>query len=178
MGYEIAGGWGARIAQAEVEPERDTIVFVGDGSYLMMNSDLYSSVLTQKKLIVLVLDNGGFAVINKLQNNTGQESFNNLIKDCPTVPEPFAVDFEAHARSMGCDAVTVSNPAELGEAFTRAKASDKTSVIVMQVDPYEGWTTEGHAWWEVGTAQVSESESVREKHAEIEATRARQRQGV
>lgn len=178
MGYEIAGGWGARIAQSEVEPERDTIVFVGDGSYLLMNSDLYSSVLTQKKLIVLVLDNGGFAVINKLQNNTGQESFNNLIKDCPTVPEPFAVDFEAHARSMGCDAVTVSNPAELGEAFTRAKASDKTSVIVMQVDPYEGWTTQGHAWWEVGTAQVSDSESVREKHAEIEATRARQRQGV
>ncbi|WP_284261587.1 3D-(3,5/4)-trihydroxycyclohexane-1,2-dione acylhydrolase (decyclizing) [Roseicyclus amphidinii] len=178
MGYEIAGGWGARIAQSEVEPERDTIVFVGDGSYLLMNSDLYSSVLTRKKLIVLVLDNGGFAVINKLQNNTGQESFNNLIKDCPTVPEPFAVDFEAHARSMGCDAVTVSNPAELGEAFARAKASDKTSVIVMQVDPYEGWTTQGHAWWEVGTAQVSDSESVNEKHAEIEATRARQRQGV
>jgi 3D-(3,5/4)-trihydroxycyclohexane-1,2-dione acylhydrolase (decyclizing) len=178
MGYEIAGGWGARIAQSEVEPDKDTIVFVGDGSYLLMNSDLYSSVLTRKKLIVLVLDNGGFAVINKLQNNTGQESFNNLIKDCPTVPEPFAVDFEAHARSMGCDAVTVSNPAELGEAFTRAKASDKTSVIVMQVDPYEGWTTQGHAWWEVGTAQVSDSESVNEKHAEIEATRARQRQGV
>ncbi|MCU4654369.1 3D-(3,5/4)-trihydroxycyclohexane-1,2-dione acylhydrolase (decyclizing) [Roseibacterium sp. SDUM158016] len=178
MGYEIAGGWGARIAQSESEPDKDTIVFVGDGSYLMMNSDLYSSVLTRKKLIVLVLDNGGFAVINKLQNNTGQESFNNLIKDCPTVPEPFAVDFEAHARSMGCDAVTVANPAELGEAFKRAKAADKTTVIVMQVDPYEGWTTQGHAWWEVGTAQVSDSAGVREKHAEIEATRARQRQGV
>ncbi len=79
MGYEIAGGWGARIAQSEVEPAADTIVFVGDGSYLLMNSDIYSSVLTQKKLIVLVLDNGGFAVINKLQNNTGNESFNNLL---------------------------------------------------------------------------------------------------
>ncbi len=178
MGYEIAGGWGARIAQAEVEPQKDTIVFVGDGSYLMLNSDLYSSVLTHKKLIVLVLDNGGFAVINKLQNNTGQDSFNNLIKDCPTVPEPFAVDFEGHARSMGCNAMTVLNPAELAEAFTRAKAADKTTVIVMQVDPYEGWTTQGHSWWEVGTAQVSESASVREKHAEIEATRTRQRQGV
>jgi 3D-(3,5/4)-trihydroxycyclohexane-1,2-dione acylhydrolase (decyclizing) len=178
MGYEIAGGWGARIAQAEAEPERDTIVFVGDGSYLLMNSDIYSSVLTQKKLIVLVLDNGGFAVINKLQNNTGNESFNNLIADCPTVPEPFAVDFEAHARSMGADAVTVANPAELGEAFKAAKASAKTTVIVMQVDPYEGWTTQGHAWWEVGTPEVSESESVREKHAEQEASRIRQRQGV
>jgi 3D-(3,5/4)-trihydroxycyclohexane-1,2-dione acylhydrolase (decyclizing) len=138
-----------------------------------MNSDIYSSVLTQKKLIVLVLDNGGFAVINKLQNNTGNESFNNLIADCPTVPEPFAVDFEAHARSMGADAVTVANPAELGEAFKRAKASDKTSVIVMQVDPYEGWTTEGHTWWEVGTAQVSDNPNVREKHAEM-GSRTRQ----
>jgi 3D-(3,5/4)-trihydroxycyclohexane-1,2-dione acylhydrolase (decyclizing) len=89
MGYEIAGGWGARIAQSENEPDSETIVFVGDGSYLLMNSDIYSSVLTAKKLIVLVLDNGGFAVINKLQNNMGQESFNNLIADCPTVPEPF-----------------------------------------------------------------------------------------
>ena len=96
MGYEIAGGWGARIAQSEVEPEQDTIVFTGDGSYMLMNSDIYSSVLTGKKLIVLVLDNGGFAVINKLQNNTGNESFNNLIADCPTVAEPFSVDFVAH----------------------------------------------------------------------------------
>ncbi|MBR2574714.1 MAG: 3D-(3,5/4)-trihydroxycyclohexane-1,2-dione acylhydrolase (decyclizing) [Loktanella sp.] len=178
MGYEIAGGWGARIAQAEQEPDKDTIVLVGDGSYLLMNSDIYSSVLTQKKLIVLVLDNGGFAVINKLQNNTGQDSFNNLIADCPTIPDPFVVDFEAHARAMGADAVTVANPAALGEAFLRAKASDKTCVIVMQVDPYEGWTTQGHAWWEVGTPQVSETASVRAKHAETEAGRDRQRQGV
>jgi 3D-(3,5/4)-trihydroxycyclohexane-1,2-dione acylhydrolase (decyclizing) len=178
MGYEIAGGWGARIAQSEAEPDRDTIVFVGDGSYLLMNSDIYSSVLTRKKLIVLVLDNGGFAVIDKLQNNTGNASFNNLIKDCPTVSDPFAVNFEDHARSMGAEAVTVANPAELGEAFRRAKAADRTTVIVMQVDPHEGWTTQGHAWWEVGTPQVSQSAGVREKHAEIEAGRARQRQGV
>jgi 3D-(3,5/4)-trihydroxycyclohexane-1,2-dione acylhydrolase (decyclizing) len=178
MGYEIAGGWGARIAQAEAEQDRDTIVLVGDGSYLLMNSDIYSSVLTAKKLIVLVLDNGGFAVINKLQNNTGQESFNNLIADCPTVPDPFTVDFEAHARAMGANAETVANPAALAEAFQRAKAATKTSVIVMQVDPYDGWTTQGHAWWEIGTAEVSETASVRDKHAEVEAGRLAQRQGV
>ncbi|MCU0827784.1 MAG: 3D-(3,5/4)-trihydroxycyclohexane-1,2-dione acylhydrolase (decyclizing) [Tabrizicola sp.] len=178
MGYEIAGGWGARIAQTEHESDQDTIVFVGDGSYLLMNSDIYSSVLTGKKLIVLVLDNGGFAVINKLQNNTGQASFNNLIKDCPTVETPFAVDFEAHARAMGAMAETVANPGELAEAFRRAKASDRTHVIVMQVDPYEGWTTQGHAWWEIGTAEVSGSEGVRAKHAEVEAGRAGQRAGV
>ncbi|MEM9975323.1 MAG: 3D-(3,5/4)-trihydroxycyclohexane-1,2-dione acylhydrolase (decyclizing) [Pseudomonadota bacterium] len=178
MGYEIAGGWGARIAQAEQEPAADTIVFVGDGSYLLMNSDIYSSVLTGKKLIILVLDNGGFAVINKLQNNTGNESFNNLIADCPTVPEAFGVDFAAHAAAMGAHAEEAANPTELGEAFTRAKARDRTSVIVMKVDAYDGWTTEGHAWWEVGTPEVSESEAVRAAHLEVESARTRQRKGV
>ena len=178
MGYEIAGGWGARIAQSEKEPQQDTIVFCGDGSYLLMNSDIYSSVLTHKKLIVLVLDNGGFAVINKLQNNTGNESFNNLIADAPTVPDAFAVDFAAHAASMGAHAVHVDTPDQLAEAFKAAKAADRTSVIVMNVDAYEGWTTEGHTWWEVGTPEVSQSERVREKHAEWESSRAKQRRGV
>lgn len=178
MGYEIAGGWGARIAQSEKEADRETIVFTGDGSYLLMNSDVYSSVLSGRKLIILVLDNGGFAVINKLQNNTGNESFNNLIADCPTVAEPFAVDFEAHARSMGANAETVANAEQLGEAFKRARNADKTSVIVMQVDAYEGWTTEGHAWWEVGTPEVSSSEKVLAAHRDIESGRAQQRRGV
>lgn len=178
MGYEIAGGWGARIAQTEAEADCDTIVFVGDGSYLLMNSDIYSSVLTSKKLIVLVLDNGGFGVINKLQNNTGQESFNNLFSDCPTVPNPFVVNFEAHARAMGANAETVANPAELSEAFRRAKAAAKTSVIVMKVDPYEGWTDQGHAWWEIGTAQVSDNAGVLAKHFEMEAGRVDQRRGL
>ncbi len=178
MGYEIAGAWGARIAQTEAEPDRDTIVFVGDGSYLLMNSDIYSSVLTGKKLIVLVLDNGGFAVINKLQNNTGNESFNNLIADCPTVTTPFAVDFAAHAASMGAISETVAAPADLAAAFARAKAADRTYVICMSVDAYDGWTTQGHTWWEVGTPEVSNSASVRQKHAEVEAGRAKQRLGV
>ena len=178
MGYEISGAWGARIAQEQREPERDTIVFIGDGSYMMMNSDLYSAALSRKKLIVLVLDNGGFAVINKLQNNTGNESFNNLLADCPTIPEPFAVDFEAHARSQGAEAVTVENPVELAEAFERAKAATRSQVIVMKVDPYEGWTTQGHAWWEVGTPEVTTSDRVRAAHEDQEQGRARQRRGV
>ena len=177
MGYEIAGGWGARIAQSETEPDSDTIVFTGDGSYLLMNSDIYSSVLTRKKMIVLVLDNGGFAVINKLQNNTGNESFNNLIADAPTVPEAFAVDFEAHARAMGAEAETVEMSG-LGEAFKRAKASDKTYVICAKVDPYEGWTTEGHTWWEVGTPHVTDNPKVEAAHKDWESTRDRQRKGV
>lgn len=178
MGYEIAGGWGARIAQAENEQDKDTIVFCGDGSYLLMNSDIYSSVLTRKKLIICVLDNGGFAVINKLQNNTGNESFNNLISDAPTVPDPFEIDFEAHARAMGANAETVSNAVEFGEAFNRAKASDKTSVIVMSVDPYDGWTAEGHTWWEVGTPHVTDNPKVKAAHEDWESSRSKQRKGV
>lgn len=178
MGYEIAGGWGARIAQAEDEPDQDTIVFVGDGSYLLMNSDIYSSVLTGKKLIILTLDNGGFAVINKLQNNTGNESFNCLFADTPTVTTPHDVDFAAHAASMGAIAEKVDNPTELGEAFKRAKAADRTTVIVMNVDAYEGWTKEGHTWWEVGTPHITTSDKVRAAHEDIEAARARQRRGV
>ena len=178
MGYEIAGGWGARIAQSEKEPDNDIIVFTGDGSYLLMNSDLYSSVLTQKKMIVMVLDNGGFAVINKLQNNTGNESFNNLIADTPTATNQTRVDFEAHAKSLGALAETVEHPTDLADAFARAKAAAQTYVIVMKVDPYEGWTTQGHTWWEVGTPHISESDSVTKAHKEWEATRERQRKGV
>ncbi|MGC1496017.1 MAG: 3D-(3,5/4)-trihydroxycyclohexane-1,2-dione acylhydrolase (decyclizing) [Sulfitobacter sp.] len=178
MGYEISGAWGARIAQVEREPERDTIVFIGDGSYMMLNSDIYSSVLSQKKLIILVLDNGGFAVINKLQNNTGNDSFNNLIADCPTIPEPFSVDFEAHARAQGAIAETVATPAELAEAFKRAKEADKTAVICMKVDAYEGWTTEGHTWWECGTPEVSQNAKVRAAHDDWESSRPKQRKGV
>ncbi|MEO0485329.1 MAG: 3D-(3,5/4)-trihydroxycyclohexane-1,2-dione acylhydrolase (decyclizing) [Pseudomonadota bacterium] len=178
MGYEIAGAWGARIAQAEREPDRDTISFCGDGSYLLMNSDIYSSVLTEKKLIILVLDNGGFAVINKLQNNVGQDSFNNLIADTPTATHQAGVDFEAHARAMGAIAETVEHASDLGAAFQRAQEAERTYVIVMKVDAYEGWTTEGHTWWEVGTPHITDKPSVREKHLEVEATRTRQRKGV
>ena len=142
-----------------------------------MNSDIYSSVLTRNKLIILVLDNGGFAVINKLQNNTGHESFNNLIADTPTVADPFAVDFEAHARAMGAQAETVEM-AGLGDAFKRAKASDTTYVICAKVDAYEGWTNEGHTWWETGTPHVSDNARVTAAHRDVESNRARQRKGV
>jgi len=178
MGYEIAGGWGARIAQSEKESENDTIVFTGDGSYLLMNSDIYSSVLTQKKMIILVLDNGGFAVINKLQNNTGNESFNNLIADTPTAVNQVRVDFEAHAKSLGALSETVQSPSGLADAFLRAKSANETYVIVMKVDPYDGWTTEGHTWWEVGTPHISDNDKITKAHKEWESSRVRQRKGI
>ena len=178
MGYEIAGGWGARLAQAETEPDSDTIVFVGDGSYLMLNSDIYSSVLSGKKLIVIVCDNGGFAVINKLQNNTGNVSFNNLIGDCRIEGDPFSVDFEAHARAMGASTETVEDIAAFGEAFARAKDSKRTYVIVMRVDAFEGWTQEGHTWWEVGLPEVSRRAEIDDARDATSENRKRQRKGV
>ncbi|MEM8871190.1 MAG: 3D-(3,5/4)-trihydroxycyclohexane-1,2-dione acylhydrolase (decyclizing) [Pseudomonadota bacterium] len=178
MGYEIAGGWGARIAQSEVEPDSDTIVFVGDGSYLLLNSDIYSSVLTDKKLIILLCDNGGFAVINKLQNNTGNASFNNLIADTPSATRQVGVDFAAHAQALGAEAERIATMAEFDAAFARAKASDRTYVIEIKVDAYDGWTNEGHAWWEVGTPEVSTRTEVRSAHKDWESGRDRQRPGI
>jgi 3D-(3,5/4)-trihydroxycyclohexane-1,2-dione acylhydrolase (decyclizing) len=178
MGYEIAGGWGAKIAQAETNPTGETVVFVGDGSYLLMNSDLYSSVLSRHKLIVCVLDNGGFAVINKLQKNTGNASFNTLFADCPTIPDPVPVDFAAHARAMGCIAEDVTTLDDFAQAFTRARTADRTSVIVMKVDPHDGWTEQGHSWWEVGLAETSPRAEIAKAREGQAKGRARQRQGV
>ena len=174
MGYEISGAWGAKMAM----PDREVIVFVGDGSYLMMNSDLYSSVLSGHKLIVIVCDNGGFAVINRLQVNQGGEPFNNLLENCRVervegeVPR---VDFAAHAAAMGCESETVSTIAELEAALERARAADKTYVIAMRTDAHE-WT-EGGSWWEVGVPEVSSSQSVLDARAEVDAGKADQRVG-
>lgn len=176
MGYEIGGGWGARIAQMECG-EGDTIVFVGDGSYLLLNSDIYSSVLSGRKLIVILCDNGGFAVIDKLQRSTGNLPFNNQIADCNLQVPAFAVDFAAHARSMGAFAESVTAMAEFEEAFGRAKSSDRTYVIEIKVDP-RGWTEEGHAWWEVGTPRVSKRPEVLAAAAIMDQGRSRQRRGI
>jgi 3D-(3,5/4)-trihydroxycyclohexane-1,2-dione acylhydrolase (decyclizing) len=171
MGYEIAGGWGAKMA----DPSRDVVVFVGDGSYLMMNSDIYSSVLTGHKLIVVVCDNGGFAVIDRLQTFKGTPSFNNLIKDCRIVNE-VAVDFAKHAEAMGAMAESVSSIAELEEAFRRAKQADRTYVIAIRTHPSQ-WTP-GDAWWDVGVPEVSARDSVRKARGDHDEGKRKQRIGV
>ncbi len=171
MGYEIAGGWGAKIA----DPDREVIVFCGDGSYLMMNSDVYSSVLTGHKLILVVCDNGGFAVINRLQNFKGSVSFNNLIKDC-RIENEVAVDFVAHAKAMGAEGEKVTSIGELEAAFQRAKAADRTYVIAINTHPHE-WTP-GDAWWDVAVPEMSKRKDVRDAHAEHNKGRANQRIGV
>ncbi len=171
MGYEIAGGWGAKMAR----PDTDVIVWTGDGSYLMMNSDVYSTVFTGHKVILMVMDNGGFAVINRLQVNTGGEEFNNLLNSSKH-EDLFRVDFVKHVEAMGATAERVSSLDDLPDAFARAKASPKTYAIVMDINQYT-WT-EGGAWWEVGVPEVSDREQVRVARAESDAEKKHQRVGV
>ncbi len=171
MGYEIAAGWGHAMANPDVTP----IVMVGDGSYLLMNSDIYSSVLTGHKIIVVVCDNGGFAVINRLQNFKGVPSFNNQIVDCKVI-EPFSVRFADHARSMGAEARHVESLADLPAALDWAQTTDRTTVISIDTDPF-AWVP-GDADWDVGVPEVSERAEVREARAAHDAIRARQRVGV
>lgn len=171
MGYEISAGWGAAMADATRTP----IVMIGDGTYMMMNSDIYASVLSGHKFILIVCDNGGYAVINRLQNAKGGASFNNLLKDC-RVKEAFPVDFVSHARAMGACARHVESLADLGEALEWAKSTDRTTVLSIVSDAFT-WTP-GDAWWDVGVPEVSARESVRAAAAAQQEGRRKQRVGV
>lgn len=171
MGYELSAGWGVAMA----EQDRDVFVMIGDGTYMMMNSDIYSSVLSGHKFILLVCDNGGYAVINRLQNAKGGASFNNLLKDC-RVQEPFHVDFVAHAQSMGALARKVSSLDELEEAIGWAKGNDRTTVISIDTHPFD-WTP-GDAWWDVGVPEVSARDSVNQAREEHVKGRLAQRVGI
>ena len=145
MGYEVAAGWGVKIAR----PQHEAIVLVGDGSYLMQNADLYSSVLSGHRIIVVLCDNGGFAVIDKLQRNVGNDSFNNLLEHCrrPAGEVP-RVDFVQHARAQSASAEKVSTVQDLEQALLRARQSSGSAVIVVDTDPAR-WS-ECDCWWDVG----------------------------
>lgn len=156
MGYEIAGGLGAKMAT----PDRDIVVMVGDGSYLMMNSEIATSVALQKKLVIVVLDNRGFGCINRLQISLGGKGYNNLWQSSygaeSDVPE---IDFARHASALGACAEKVDSLAELDAALQRAAAAPSTAVVVIDTDPTVS-TEAGGAWWDVPVAQVSDSRSV------------------
>ena len=171
MGYEIAGGLGVKMAQ----PERDVFVLVGDGSYLMMNSEIATSVMLGLKLTIVVLDNRGFGCINRLQRATGGESFNNLLRDARHETLP-AIDFAGHARSLGAEAEKVASLADLEAALARVRGHAKTSVVVIDTDPMT-ITDAGGAWWDVAVPEVSSRASVREARARYEDALAAQRIG-
>ena len=165
MGYEIAGALGVKLAQ----PSRDVFVLVGDGSYLMMNSEIATSVMLGLKLTIVVLDNRGFGCINRLQLSTGGAAFNNLLRDAAheTLPQ---IDFEAHARSLGAVSEKVDGLAGLEAALARARQATRTYVVVIDTDPVAS-TDAGGNWWDVAVPEVSERAEVRDARARYEAAR-------
>jgi len=171
MGYEIAGGLGAKMAL----PDREVVVMLGDGSYLMMNSEIATSVMLGLKLVIVLLDNRGFGCINRLQVATGGASFNNLLKDArhETMPE---IDFAAHAASLGAISRKVSSIPELESALEAARGNDRTTVLVIDTDPLLSTGAGGH-WWDVAVPQVSVREEVNAARKEYEARRRLQRVG-
>ncbi len=162
MGYEIAGGLGIKMA----EPDRDVIVMVGDGSYMMMNSELATSVAMDLKITLVITDNRGYGCINRLQMGTGGAEFNNLYAH--TNVHPMAIDFAAHAASMGASARKVSSIAELEEALAAARDATVTTVIVIDTDPYPTPEAGGH-FWDVAVPQVSPRAEVNQARFRYEA---------
>ena len=171
MGYEISGALGIKMAK----PDQDVIVFVGDGSYLLQNSDIYSSVIYEKKLIIVVCDNGGHMVINRLQLAKGGKEYLCNLKAARASNVQF-VDFEAHAKSMGANAETVKTTSELESAFKRAKESDKTYVISMLTHGYE-WL-DGTAFWESPTLETHTNEENKKAYQDFVDGKNKQRKGV
>lgn len=167
MGYEIAGGLGVKMAR----PDADVTVMVGDGSYMMLNSELATSVMLGKKITVVLLDNRGYGCINRLQMATGGANFNNLLKDAYHEELP-DIDFRKHAEAMGAVALKAGSVAELEQALKDTKDNGRTTVIVIDTDPLIT-TDEGGNWWDVAVPEVSPRDSVnRAREAYVKALAA------
>ena len=171
MGYEISGALGIKMAN----PDKEIISFVGDGSYLLQNSDIYTSVITNHKLIIIVCDNGGHAVINRLQLFKGGKEFNCQFSSSK-VENLTDINFAKHAESLGATGEEVSSIADLEKAFERAKKSKKTYVISMKTDAYQ-WL-EGSAYWESPTLELPTTKENKKALEEHRAGKSKQRQGV
>tara|TARA_B100000214_G_scaffold5337_2_gene3989 strand:- start:421 stop:2265 length:1845 start_codon:yes stop_codon:yes gene_type:complete len=171
MSYEISGALGIKMAN----PNKEVITFVGDGSYLLNNSDIYSSVITNNKLIIIVCDNGGHAVINRLQLFKGGKEFNCLFESS-RVNNLVGVNFAKHAESMGAKSEEVTTILELEEAFKRAKKAKGTYVISIKTHSYQ-WL-EGSAYWESPTLELPKTKENKEALKLHLEGKSKQRQGV
>ncbi|MDZ4096138.1 MAG: 3D-(3,5/4)-trihydroxycyclohexane-1,2-dione acylhydrolase (decyclizing) [Paracoccaceae bacterium] len=149
MGYEIAGAMGIKMAR----PDADVICMLGDGSYMMANSELATAVMMGIGFTVVLTDNRGYGCINRLQQATGGAPFNNLLDDSYHV-NPSAIDFAAHAGSMGARVVKAADIAALEVALAGAKGADRPVVIVIDTDPAPS-TEAGGSWWDVAVPEVS-----------------------
>jgi 3D-(3,5/4)-trihydroxycyclohexane-1,2-dione acylhydrolase (decyclizing) len=177
MGYEVVAPWGAAIARAQTHPDGLVTALFGDGSYLMLNSELYSAAFAGHPYVSVLCDNSGFAVIHRLQTNQGAEGFNNMLADSrgPGADGSVHVDFAAHARSLGCiveDVPADGGVEDLRAAYERARNAareQRRPAVVVCRTHYSTWTEAG-AWWETG---VPQSLSGRESYDENKADQLR-----
>lgn len=175
MGYEIAGGLGVKMAA----PDSNAFVMVGDGSYLMLHTEIVTAVQEGLKLIIVLLDNGGFQCIRGLQMASGSPQFGNELRFRDSATGTLSgdyvpVDFVMNAESLGARAIAANGPDELRSALEEARVETRTTLVYVRVDPdarvpnYEGW-------WDVPIAEVSEQESVNATRAQYEADLRKQR---
>ena len=182
MGYEIAGGLGVKLAA----PERDVYVLVGDGSYLMLSSELVTAVQERRKLVVVLVDNRGFKSIGSLSRSLGTDGFGTLYRfrrndslglDSAEPAEELPLDLAANAQSLGATAYTAATVAELRAVLAAARNDEGPVVIVVRVDRYES-VPDYESWWDVAVAEVSEVESVRAARERYDAARGEERSHV
>ncbi len=173
MGYEIAGGLGIKLAA----PEREVYVMVGDGSYLMMNSEIVTAVQEGVKLNIVILDNHGFASIGGLSKSVGSDGFGTKYRyrsqsgqlDGATLP----IDFAANAASLGAQVIRASNKDELATAIQKAQQNDRTTCIVIETDRRQ--RVGGYeSWWDVAVAEVSENPAVEQAREDYEDAKTRE----
>ncbi|TAU44210.1 3D-(3,5/4)-trihydroxycyclohexane-1,2-dione acylhydrolase (decyclizing) (plasmid) [Rhizobium leguminosarum] len=169
MGYEVAGAMGIKLAR----PDKDVICFVGDGSYMMANSELATAVMRRVPFTVVLTDNRGYGCINRLQIECGGAEFNNMYKDCNVDVQP-EIDFVAHAASMGAHAEKVGSIAELEARIVAARERNIPSVLVIDTDAVPGTDAGGH-WWDVAVPQVGGPERLEQARARYNESAANQR---
>lgn len=180
MGYEIAGGLGVKMAA----PDRDVFVIVGDGSYLMLSSDIVTSVQEGRKLIIIIWDNGGYKSIGALSRSLGQDGFgtrfvfpqdDQLLGDAEKENvESLPIDFAANARSLGAEVIECQNSKDYANAIEAAKKTDRTTVIYIRNDRYE--SVPGYeSWWDVPPAEISDMPAVQEARAKWQEMRDKER---
>jgi 3D-(3,5/4)-trihydroxycyclohexane-1,2-dione acylhydrolase (decyclizing) len=163
MGYEIAGGLGAKMAS----PDCEIYVLVGDGSYLMMSQEIVTSIQERQKLTIVLLNNDGYSSIGGLSASLGSDGFGTYYRyrneetnqlDGGLLP----IDYAANAASMGAYVIKASNVAELKDALAKAKTIAHTTLIYIEVDRKKG--VPGFAWWDVAVAEVSEKTAVNKSY--------------
>ncbi|KAA8787792.1 3D-(3,5/4)-trihydroxycyclohexane-1,2-dione acylhydrolase (decyclizing) [Paenibacillus amylolyticus] len=173
MGYEVSGAFGAALA----EPDREVYAMVGDGSYLMLHSELVTSLQEQKKMTILLFNNNGFQCIHNLQREHGSDGFGNEFRYRETdsgrlTGEYMPMDFAAHARSMGAKAYRAETAEQLEQALRDAKNETVTTLIEIPVVP--GTNTGGYeSWWNVGVPEVSVEEKVVRAHETMKTNRGK-----